>query len=111
MPYIKTEKRQLITPAPKYSTTGRVEMRHIDCAGDLNYAFTMLIIDYLERKGLNYQNINDVVGALEGAKLEVYRRVASTYEDLKATENGDVYPWGETPKQNKNPSVSEFNGA
>jgi len=43
-------------------------------------------------KGLSYTFINDCVGALEGAKLELYRRVASPYEDKKIAENGDVYP-------------------
>jgi hypothetical protein len=41
--------------------------------------------------GLSYQTINDIVGALEGAKLEFYRRVAVPYEDKKIIENGDVF--------------------
>lgn len=60
--------------------------------GELNYAITMLIKKYFERPGKgNYQAINDIVGALEGAKLEFYRRVAAPYEDKKIAENGDVY--------------------
>jgi len=59
--------------------------------GELNYLITVLLIDYLHKMGKNYQNINDVLGALEGAKLEFYRRVASPYEDKKIQENGDVY--------------------
>ena len=31
------------------------------------------------------------MGALECAKLELYRRVAAPYEDVKIMENGDVY--------------------
>jgi len=34
--------------------------------------------------------MNDAIGALEGAKLELYRRVISKYEDKKIMENGDV---------------------
>ncbi len=60
-------------------------------AGDLNYMFTTLIIEYMEKHGLNYQRINDVIGALEGAKLEFYRRVATPYEEEKIKQNGDVY--------------------
>lgn len=60
-------------------------------AGELNYVFTEIAQDYLLRKGLKYQHINDIVGALEGAKLEMYRRVAGPYEDIKIAENGDVY--------------------
>ena len=64
--------------------------------GELNYAITRLIIGYIEDKkdtndNTSYQHINDVVGALEGAKLEFYRRFVSKYEDRKTIENGDVY--------------------
>lgn len=59
--------------------------------GELNYALTVLIRDYFVRSGENYKAINDVVGALENAKLEFYRRVAVPYEDRKAQINGDVY--------------------
>lgn len=62
-------------------------------AGDLNYIFTLICNEHL-RKGLNYQGINDCVGALEGAKIELYRRIAVPYEDLKISENGDVYNIG-----------------
>lgn len=58
--------------------------------GELNYMFTEVINDYL-KKSFNYQRINDVMGALEGAKLEMYRRLAAPYEDKKLNENTDVY--------------------
>lgn len=61
-------------------------------AGELNYAFTKIVIKYLEQNGLNYQHINDVIGALEGAKFEAYRRIAAGYEDKKVQENGEIYP-------------------
>ena len=60
------------------------------CAGQLNYVITTIIRDYYN-KSPSYQSVNDVVGALEGAKLEFYRRVAAPYEDNKITLNGDVY--------------------
>jgi len=106
MPYIKADKRNKITPVV-HGDSGRVEMRYIDCAGDLNYAFTVLAIDYIKRQGLNYQNINDIVGALDGAKAEFQRRVAGDYEEQKIDENGDVYPSFKTPKY---PGTGEFNG-
>ena len=59
-------------------------------AGELNYWLTLTIKDYWENTG-NYQGINDIVGALEGAKMEFYRRIAVPYEDKKIAENGDVY--------------------
>lgn len=60
--------------------------------GELNYALTRALVAYLQEHGLNYRAINDCLGALEGAKLEFYRRVAVPYEEEKMCENGDVYP-------------------
>lgn len=63
-----------------------------ETAGELNYALTRLVDDYVIRKGgVRYAHLNEVVGALECAKLELYRRVAAPYEDTKCDESGDVY--------------------
>lgn len=59
--------------------------------GELNYVFTMLALDYLDRKHETYQTINDIIGALECCKQEFYRRIAVPYEELKLRSNGDVY--------------------
>lgn len=89
MPYITKEDKE------KWCKDDIAEVAgNCDCAGDLNYIFTIIAHNYLERKGLRYQNINDIVGALEGAKLELYRRVAGPYEDKKIEENGDVMEIG-----------------
>lgn len=66
--------------------------------GELNYAFTMLLIGYAERMistdhPMSYQLLNDIAGALELAKAEYIRRVVNPYEDRKIAENGDVYPF------------------
>lgn len=61
-------------------------------AGELNYAITRLVDEYLIAKGgIRYAHLNEVVGVLECAKLEVYRRLAAPYEDEKITHSGDVY--------------------
>lgn len=57
--------------------------------GDLNYIITRIINRYFEIH-TNYQGINDIVGMLESAKLEFYRRKAAGYEDEKIRQNGDV---------------------
>jgi len=80
MPYINKEARLELDSGVASST-----------AGELNYELTDLIVDYFKANGQNYQAINDIIGALEGAKLEFYRRVAAPYEDQKIKENGDVY--------------------
>lgn len=73
-------------------------------AGELNYAVSRLVDAYLQRCAesagrLRYAHLNEAIGVLECAKLELYRRVAAPYEDLKIVENGDVYSVGgdETP--------------
>lgn len=60
-------------------------------AGELNFKITTVVDQYLVDKGKNYQNINEVIGVLECAKLELYRRIAAPYEDSKCALNGDVY--------------------
>ena len=80
MPYIKQKDRD------------KILLGHIDATpGTLNYLITEICKNYLDAKGLSYATINDIVGALEGAKLEFYRRVAGPYENGKISENGDVY--------------------
>ena len=59
--------------------------------GDLNYIITTIIKKTLDRQGIRYQTLNAVVGALECAKLELYRRLIAPYEDEKVKSNGDVY--------------------
>ena len=81
MPYIKLERRQEM----------QLDGGNANTAGELNYQLTVVCKDYMEHKGLSYATINDIVGALEGAKLEFYRRVAAPYEDKKIIENGDCY--------------------
>lgn len=59
--------------------------------GELNFQLTTAVNEYLTEKKLSYQTINDIIGALEGAKMEFYRRIAVPYENEKLSINGDVY--------------------
>jgi hypothetical protein len=59
-------------------------------AGELNYQITQLVLDYIERKGMSYTVCNEAIGAMECAKLELYRRKLAPYEDKKIVENGDL---------------------
>jgi hypothetical protein len=84
MPYIKQEDR---------AKFGGLKDMHPETAGELNFCISTLVAEYMGRKGLNYAQVNEVVGALECSKLEVYRRVAAPYEDTKISDNGDItYP-------------------
>ena len=73
MPYIKPEQREELNSGERVPAN----------AGELNYAITTLIREYLLENGESYQNFNDCMGALEGAKLELYSRVVAGYEDEK----------------------------
>jgi hypothetical protein len=59
--------------------------------GRLNYFISSLASRLIDTNGVSYSLINDLIGVLECVKLEIYRRVASPYEDKKKEENGDVY--------------------
>ena len=83
MPYVDRETRNRV--AISYQSKGSPQN-----AGELNYFFTTVVQRYLKEHGINYQRINDCLGALEGCKLELYRRIATPYEDNKITDNGDV---------------------
>jgi hypothetical protein len=60
-------------------------------AGELNYVLTRICDTYVNTKGKNYQNLNEVVGVIECMKQEFYRRVIIPFENIKIDENGDVY--------------------
>jgi len=88
MPYIKHSERTeaqahcdkltgLISALPKESQMGM-----------LNFILSRIAYSLID-KNLRYYTINDIVGALECAKMELYRR-HSFYEDQKCKENGDV---------------------
>ena len=79
MPYLNDKRRTLVREQGPTS------------AGDLNWLFTNEINEFLKERELNYQAINDIVGALDLVKSEFKRRVVAHYEDKKIEENGDVY--------------------
>ena len=84
MPYIEQRKRDDFDP----------HLREIaPClynGGDLNYCFTKLCLDYIAINEESYAHYADCIAALEGAKMELYRRFVAPYEDIKIKENGDV---------------------
>lgn len=79
MPYINPDARQAIEDGCRPTTPG-----------ELNYLLTLCLLDYVEDCGESYQTYNDILGALEGCKIEFYRRHIAPYEDAKIIENGDV---------------------
>jgi len=87
MPYIKVEERDRLNQLVQ--DMSRVK---IDSEGTLNFLITQLCQAYVrQHPPFGYKVANAVIGALECAKLEYYRRVVSNYEDRKIVENGDVF--------------------
>ena len=94
MSYIKKEKRNSWLKVIQ----GKVDMKfHITSSGDLNYVITQACLAFLDfwkernQEENCYEHFNAVIGALECAKQELYRRVVIPYENKKKKENGDVF--------------------
>ena len=85
MPYVTKEVRSDLDDKINYAG------RSITSPGELNYLITNLIQEFINTNGKSYNTINAAVGALECAKIELYRRIAAKYEDEKIQQNGDVY--------------------
>lgn len=87
MPYIDTVSKTKFDSALTFEEI----LKNVSSAGELNYLFTVISHNYINNKGLRYQHINDVIGALHGAAAEFNRRVTADYEDKCVTKNGDVF--------------------
>jgi len=87
MPYLKKTDRNSIDVD--------IETLGIDFApqngAELNFIVCTFVDNYIKKHGLSYANVQEMIGALDCAKMEIYRRVAGPYEDKKVEENGDVF--------------------
>jgi hypothetical protein len=90
MPYIKKEFRSVLESNCHLEELLAGLGRLSPTVGDLNYLITRICHEYIKIHGMSYQASNDLVGVLDCAKMELYRRVISKYEDKKIKENGDV---------------------
>ena len=93
MPYIREDKRKQIE-----SELDQLVIKFLETqddggtAGRLNYVISSMIGAILKNdRLLSYARINELIGVLDCAKMELYRRVATPYEDDKSRLNGDVY--------------------
>ncbi len=78
MPYIEKYRREVLTINPPIYTSG-----------ELTFVLYKACLTFLgdRPKFIDYA---EVLGALEAAKLEFYRRKIAPYEDEKIKENGDI---------------------
>lgn len=80
MPYLTPERRGMLDAGDSAKN-----------AGDLNYLISQLANKYWVNSNRRYQDLNDIVGAMEGAKAEFIRQVVNPYEDSKIEANGGLY--------------------
>ncbi len=87
MPYITKKLRELYQDEIDHFEA--LHAAHIT-DGELNYLLSSLCHSVLKKQGLKYSKINMLIGVLNCVELELYRTVASDYEDLKREQNGSV---------------------
>ena len=90
MPYVKQEIRDRLN-ANINNLILLISRRQVNQAGQINYVISRLLSQLLHENGLSYTKINEFIGVLECAKLELYRRLAVDYEIQKCKENGEVF--------------------
>jgi len=96
MPYIKEEERLELDLAIEYMVKAikenNTDLRNphdfASFLGRINYCFSRVIGSLIGTT--SYNKIAMATGVLENIKQELYRRMASPYEDGKIKENGDI---------------------
>lgn len=91
MPYITKELRTLELDNAISQVINEVYDENLN-PGIVNYAISTLLGKLLYQQGVSYKNINQLIGVLECVKLELYRRIATPYENKMIEKNGDVFP-------------------
>jgi len=92
VPYIKQDHRKIIDEYidELVDQAGKIDGFESGKAGIFNYIVTRLGIAFVG-ENVRYAKLNEIIGAMECAKLEFYRKLAAPYEDEKIADNGDVY--------------------
>lgn len=102
MPYIKEDRRNDLDndidtlikciknnmPKSNSQDRGISNEQLLNVCGDINYCFSRILGSIMGNT--TYPKIAIITGVLENVKQEFYRRVASSYEDLKIKQNGDI---------------------
>jgi len=92
MPYVTQDSRKCIdSQLHDLIEEARLVFEPDEMKGVANYLVTRLVLGLLKPEdGWRYSSLADVVGTLEAAKLEVYRRLVAPYEDGAIDKNGDL---------------------
>jgi len=92
MPYVDPNVRKQFDPMIESlcNELNRVPLEKF--AGTVNYIISRIVSNEVKFAGVvNYNIINEAIGVLECAKLELYRRLAVPFEENAIERNGDIY--------------------
>ena len=88
MPYIIRKDRGLYNGYIKNITNIlNRQKKLVGISGQLNYIITKILLGTEPKR---YNDYNTLIGVLECAKLELYRKKIAIYEEEKIVENGDI---------------------
>jgi hypothetical protein len=86
MPYIESERRKFLESRTYKELLGLVMDMEI---GDMNFIISNMVwLRFM--KAPSYSTGNALVGVLESAKLEFYRKQLAVYEDMAIQRNGPL---------------------
>ncbi len=80
----------------------------ISVDGELNYFVTALIHKLLMKRGVNYQNMNNIDGALSQIRTEFCRTIVGPYEQIKIKDNGHVSKLDQMLAEGKVPDPGKY---
>ena len=87
MPYVTPGERDALRPVPWTRKPG--QLAYVLTEACLRY---LLEVEAVDGRETSFADLAAVIGALEAAKLEFYRRMVAPHEDAACERNGDVYP-------------------
>jgi len=87
MPYIEPKDREELDDLIR-NLAGHITGEGYE--GRLNYTISSLLVHMVEANGKRYKTLNALIGVLESAKQEFYRKAVAPYEDEKIEQNGDL---------------------
>jgi hypothetical protein len=88
MPYVHETSRVQVDREIEALAAALPEIDNLGFGGMLNYTICRLLVLAKPERYAHYERF---IGALECAKLEIYRRALADLEDRKMGENGEVF--------------------
>ena len=91
MPYLKPQDKKTLKSTVATLCRASAHISPDQFPGVLNYLISQIISARIKALGPKYHLFNEIIGALECAKHEIYRRLVVAHEKKKIIENGDVF--------------------